>query len=197
MTRVSFFLISIILLTGSVTSFAQQQQIGAQIFQKIRAGELDTALAMAQQALKKHPDDPQLHHLLGRIYFKKGLYSESIAALQHSLDLKPKARWLIAWNYVYLGFNHQKLGERNKAIDYLKKSVDLKATRNSIRAAIKALKEMGVEYGAEALAEVEKYPKSLEGQSAPDFTLRDVYGLSHRLSDHKGMVVFLHIGPSW
>ena len=46
-------------------------------------------------------------------------------------------------------------------------------------------------------SESQKHDLALEGKPAPDFVLSDIYGIPHRLSDWRGMPIFLHFGSSW
>ena len=52
-------------------------------------GNLDTALAAAERALAKRPQDPYVLHTLGVIQLKRGKLEESEKALQQAISLRP------------------------------------------------------------------------------------------------------------
>lgn len=86
-----------------------------------RGGNLDVALGLAQTAAQQAPDQPEINHTLGWIYYQKGLPGQAIAALQRSVEKDPT-------NPVYhyhLGLAHLKHGDGARAKQSFEKALTL------------------------------------------------------------------------
>ncbi|MEI7534970.1 MAG: tetratricopeptide repeat protein [Verrucomicrobiae bacterium] len=66
-------------------------------------GRLDEALQACQTVLKYHPQDPQVHRLLGDLFTKQGKWADAIAEYQTTLQIAPdqlvdlnNLAWLLA-----------------------------------------------------------------------------------------------------
>ena len=80
---------------------------------------LDEALALAQNAKEKLPDDPNITDTLGWVYYKKGLYDSAKAQFLESLkklDTSPAVHY-------HLGMTLYKKGEREAAKRELEKAL--------------------------------------------------------------------------
>ena len=55
----------------------------------LRAGDFDHAVELTQEALKEHPNNPQLWTLQGIAYASKGTAKEALAAFQQALKISP------------------------------------------------------------------------------------------------------------
>ncbi len=175
-----------------INLYAQEDTIN-QIYQTMRNGELTTAESMAKELIEKNPERPDAYHVLGRIYHAQKRYEESIRTLEKSLSFQRQPTWMIGWSYTFLGFDYKEMGEKEKAVEFLQKAIQLNATRNCVNAAAGALRELGVKIEPE----IQQYRLSMEGEKAPTFELTDVYGQTHRLEDYAGLPMVVHIGATW
>jgi Flp pilus assembly protein TadD len=55
----------------------------------LRAGDFDHAVELTREALKEHPNNPQLWTLQGIAYASKGTTKEALAAFQQALKISP------------------------------------------------------------------------------------------------------------
>ena len=87
-------------------------------------GSLDIALQMAKSAETQLPNEAEVSDTLGWIYFKKGLYPQSIVALQRSVQLDPKN----ANSIYHLALAHEKSGDRAEARRVMSQYLSLDST---------------------------------------------------------------------
>ena len=97
---------------------------------------IDRSLILIRKALEKEPNNGAYIDSLGWAYFKKGMYTEALAELlraekQLDLDATPDSTV-----YDHIGDVYDKLGRREQAVNYWKKSLDLKEDK-IIRAKLK------------------------------------------------------------
>lgn len=69
-------------------------------FTKYSNGEVDTALVLLNRALKIDPNNAQVYGMIGMIYSKKEMYSESDSAYEKAVSLDPEDPLLLN-NYAY------------------------------------------------------------------------------------------------
>jgi tetratricopeptide (TPR) repeat protein len=82
---------------------------------------INKALALAQKAKEKLPNDPSVMDTLGLIYYKKGFYDNAIAEFTDSLNKIPDN----AMVHFHLGLAYHKKGDKDRARAELKKALDL------------------------------------------------------------------------
>ncbi|MCL2025404.1 MAG: tetratricopeptide repeat protein [Leptospirales bacterium] len=97
---------------------------------------IDRSLMLIRKALEKEPNNGAYIDSLGWVYFRKGMYTEALAELlraekQLDLDAAPDSTV-----YDHIGDVYDKLGNREQAINYWKKSLNLKEDK-IIRAKLK------------------------------------------------------------
>jgi tetratricopeptide (TPR) repeat protein len=81
---------------------------------------LDVALRSAQRAKSQLPSSPQVDDTLGRVYYKKGLYSLAVTSLRNSLAKDPANP-----AYLYLlGLAQMKNGGKTKARELLERALN-------------------------------------------------------------------------
>jgi len=102
----------------------------------------DVAIEKAKAILAIDPDNAQALSTLGRIYHKQDKPKEAEVCLNRALQIEPKSSWVEAWTRYTLGLIYQDRGEKEKAIAEFKKVIEMQATRNSVKAAQKALVEL-------------------------------------------------------
>jgi tetratricopeptide (TPR) repeat protein len=81
--------------------------------------DLDKALSLAQNALKRRPEDPAVQDTLGWIWYRKGDVGKALEMLQRAQGKVPESAEII----YHLGMVLFKAGRREEAKMYLKKSV--------------------------------------------------------------------------
>lgn len=74
-------------------------------------GNLDVALQLAQTAVQKLPNVPQVSDTLGWVYFKKDLHQMAVSAFEQSVKQDPNN----AGYQYHLGLAHQKAGNFSRA----------------------------------------------------------------------------------
>jgi tetratricopeptide (TPR) repeat protein len=89
--------------------------------QKIRQGDLDGAIAVLQEVLKKSPDDANALFFLGLSYAGKKMYGDAVPPLTRVTELSPEFSG--AW--LELGVCHRGLNEMDKALEAFDKSLAL------------------------------------------------------------------------
>ncbi len=89
--------------------------------------QYDQAIELHLEAIKKFPNNAQIHFFLGEVYVAKGMYKESIAALQKavSLDNAPE-RWD---RHPMLAYAYAVSGETQEALKILKEQKRLAKQR--------------------------------------------------------------------
>jgi tetratricopeptide (TPR) repeat protein len=89
--------------------------------QHAELGNLDIALQLAQTAKAVLPDDARISDTLGWIYYKKGLSTLAVTALQQSVKQNPA----IAETQYHLGLAHLKNGDQGDARRALQQALKL------------------------------------------------------------------------
>jgi tetratricopeptide (TPR) repeat protein len=88
---------------------------------KIRAGDLDAAIAVLQKVLQESPDDPNALYYLGLSYAGKKMHAEAVDPLTRVTELSPDFPG--AW--FQLGVSLQALGEPEKALAAYDRTLEL------------------------------------------------------------------------
>src|SRR5262249_582845 len=84
-------------------------------------GNLDVALGLAQTAVQRAPDQPQVNDTLGWIYYKKDLPGQAIAALRRSVE---KDSTNPIYHY-HLALAYSQGGDRARAKELLERALAL------------------------------------------------------------------------
>jgi len=89
-------------------------------------GNVDVALAMAQEARRGMPDSPNSADTLGWAYYQKGIYGSAINLFQESLKDGRKGNQLEdALTYYHLGLAYRKNGQKDLSRTTLQKALKL------------------------------------------------------------------------
>ena len=83
--------------------------------------QTDEALSLAQAALNKHPDDPELNAVMGEILCARNEYAEAESFLKKSLNTKPE---FVSRVHALLGNVYAKTNRTQEAIAELKLALD-------------------------------------------------------------------------
>ena len=83
--------------------------------------QTDEALSLAQAALNKHPDDPELNAVMGEILCARNEYAEAEPFLKKSLNTKPE---FVSRVHALLGNVYAKTNRTQEAIAELKLALD-------------------------------------------------------------------------
>jgi tetratricopeptide (TPR) repeat protein len=87
----------------------------------LAAGENDEALSLAQTALEKNPDDPELNAVMGEILCARNEYTDAEPFLKKSLNTKPE---FVSRVHALLGNVYAKTNRTQEAIAELKLALD-------------------------------------------------------------------------
>jgi tetratricopeptide (TPR) repeat protein len=104
--------------------------------------ELDRALQLAQDAKNAMPNDPSVADTLGWVMYKKGIPSAAIALFRESIDGYPEGAQLRGTVRYHLARAYEKNGERDRAVQELKRALDETPAFAERDAAEKLLKEL-------------------------------------------------------
>jgi tetratricopeptide (TPR) repeat protein len=104
--------------------------------------DLDRALQLAQDAKNAMPNDPSVADTLGWVMYKKGIPSAAIALFRESIDGYPEGHPLRGTVRYHLAAAYEKNGERDRAVQELKRALDEDSTFTERDAAEKLLKEL-------------------------------------------------------
>ena len=88
-------------------------------------GKYQQALELAQRGLRKAPDYIDLIDTRGVVYYKLGQYDKAIADFTRCTEMYPYGTPLAAASYLHLGKAEAAIGQRDKAIESLKKALEL------------------------------------------------------------------------
>jgi tetratricopeptide (TPR) repeat protein len=83
----------------------------------LAAGRNDEALSLAEAALQKSPDDPELNAVMGEVLCARGEFADAEAYLKKSLGTKPE---FVSRVHALLGKVYAQTGRTQQAIDELK-----------------------------------------------------------------------------
>lgn len=102
-------------------------------------------------------EDARLLMLLGRTLADQGKSLEAIDYLERSLKIEYAPSWVYAWSYAYLGSCSSKIGDYEKARNYLNECVKLNATKDATKTAYNILAHLGLldSYNKWAIVETE------------------------------------------
>ena len=109
---------------------------------EVSPADLDRALQLAQDAKNAMPNDPSVADTLGWIMYKKGIPSAAIALFRESIDGYPEGHPLRGTVRYHLASAYEKNGERDRAVQELKRALDEVSTFAERDAAEKLLKEL-------------------------------------------------------
>jgi tetratricopeptide (TPR) repeat protein len=84
-------------------------------------GNIDEALALAQEAKRQLPDDPNVSDTIGWVYYKKNIFGRSVAYLREANE-KVKENPFLRY---HLGMALYKTGEKEQARRELRKALEL------------------------------------------------------------------------
>ena len=87
----------------------------------LAAGQTDEALSLAQAALQKNPDDPELNAVMGEILCARNEYADAEPFLKKSLNTKPE---FVSRVHALLGNVYAKTNRTQEAIAELKLALD-------------------------------------------------------------------------
>ncbi len=104
--------------------------------------DLDRALQLAQDAKNAMPNDPSVADTLGWVMYKKGIPSAAIALFRESIDGYPEGHPLRGTVRYHLASAYEKNGERDRAVQELKRALDEDSSFAERDAAEKLLKEL-------------------------------------------------------
>ena len=104
--------------------------------------ELDRALQLAQDAKNAMPNDPSIADTLGWVMYKKGIPSAAIALFRESIDGYPSGHPLRGTVRFHLASAYEKNGERDRAVEELKRALEESSNFAERDAAEKLLKQL-------------------------------------------------------
>lgn len=87
MKRFLFIVLTSVLVIGLLVSCRPPELEGA--FVDFNAGRFDNALKLAKESTEKYPANPEAWYLLGKIYGKKGMFTDMVDAFDKSLEIGP------------------------------------------------------------------------------------------------------------
>jgi len=100
--------------------------------------DLNIALAFAQKAKEKLPDDPNVMDTLGWVYYKKGVYASAINEFLDSIKKNEKNAVI----YYHLGLAYYKNNEKTKAAEQMEKALSISKDFDGADDARKTLSEL-------------------------------------------------------
>ena len=101
----------------SEVSLSDQLQLAQSLMD---AGRVGDSLAIANETLKAHPDNAQVHALKGKLTFQAGKYAEAEAAFRKALELDP----YMTDAHNYLGVTLNELGRYGEAEAAYKRALE-------------------------------------------------------------------------
>ncbi|MBM4337865.1 MAG: tetratricopeptide repeat protein, partial [Deltaproteobacteria bacterium] len=102
----------------------------------------DRALQLAQDAKNAMPNDPSIADTLGWVMYKKGIPSAAIALFRESIDGYPSGHPLRGTVRFHLASAYEKNGERDRAVEELKRALEESSNFAERDAAEKLLKQL-------------------------------------------------------
>jgi tetratricopeptide (TPR) repeat protein len=90
-------------------------------------GEYQQALELARQGLKRAPEYADLIDTCGVIYYRLGRYRQAVENFERCIELYQKDSPCLAASYFHLARTLAALGQNSKAVENLRKALDLNA----------------------------------------------------------------------
>ena len=100
---------------------------------------VDQAITMAQLAMRKMPDSPNVADTLGYAYFKKGVYSSAVDTLEQASKKDPNSASI----HYHLGLAYSKMNNSAKAREQFQRAAQLDPQGADETAAKKELESLG------------------------------------------------------
>ena len=95
------------------------------VYQRDQQGQYQQALQLVRQGLQKAPDYADLIDTRGVIYYRLGEYNKALRDFTQCINLYPARAPSIVASYFHLGRALISLGQKDEAIESLKKTLDL------------------------------------------------------------------------
>lgn len=96
-------------------------------------GKYEKVLEKGLSKLNQSPDDAVLNMIIGRSYVAINKYQTSILYLEKAAKADNQHVSITAWSLAELGKAYYHTGQADKAMEFLRKAIDIKATRNCSR----------------------------------------------------------------
>jgi Flp pilus assembly protein TadD len=111
--------------------------------QKLKHGQIDSAIEDLKSAVQLNTADPQVHNYLGIAYSQKGMKDEAIAELRKACELNPVSP-LIRFN---LGMVFLEIGHTDVAKSCFRRALLIDPSYQKARDALRKLEPMAVPNG--------------------------------------------------
>jgi tetratricopeptide (TPR) repeat protein len=128
---------------------------------------LDSADTLIRKANELRPDEPAFVDSLGWLFFKQGKFTEALTELLRSekllREVQPEPEPGDAEIYDHIAQSYDKLGQRDKALDYWKRTLEVQPEVEAIRE--RAERELGLSKPkpAKPVPTEEERPKGAQG----------------------------------
>ena len=126
----------VLLLVSSFAVSAQHKDLN-KLFSK---GKFEKVIEQAVVRLEKSPDDAILNMIIGRAHASMNRYQTAIPFLQKGVEAEEQDSVVKSWCLAEMGNAYYYTGQREKGLAYLKKAIDMQATRSCSRFAQNCLK---------------------------------------------------------
>jgi Tfp pilus assembly protein PilF len=94
-----------------------------------RGLQLDRALRMSLQAIEAEPNNDSYLDTVGWVYFRLGKYDEAMKYISKAISVGGAS----ATVYEHMGDIHYKLGDKKKAEDFWKQSLEMNSANQSLK----------------------------------------------------------------
>jgi tetratricopeptide (TPR) repeat protein len=132
--------LTILIILEFFSVFSLKAQTSKEIWDYYSQRNLEKTVKFGKQALQKDPNNPQINLAIGRALADSKNFKKAIPYLKKGSFNENNADWVRAWSLGYLGVCYYVTDNYKLSKKSLKKCIQLKATKNSIKYAQKRIK---------------------------------------------------------
>ncbi|MCG3138093.1 MAG: hypothetical protein HJJLKODD_01951 [Phycisphaerae bacterium] len=126
-------------------ALAQESPLAQPLWTLFQQGQYAAVVEQGQQLLTQHPDDRELHHVVGRAILEAGYNLQTDQAIEHlqkSMTGLPDDHWMVGWSHFYIGYAYELSNRAELAISSYQQAIKLKVTPQCTTAAQNRLRQL-------------------------------------------------------
>jgi tetratricopeptide (TPR) repeat protein len=155
------------------------------VIQPWKRGHQDDILALAQRSVKLRPNNYNLLNTLGAALYRAGRFDASVLRLNEAMSMRGQAVGTM-WDYLFLSMAEHRLGNADKAKEWLQKAVNVIERSQSTLSWDQRLEMRLLRDEAEAVLKSREPPGRPEGDTTASETAGGIKELQSNQEIHHG-----------